>query len=697
MLLRIILLLASVELTSSIGLAMPPPKAARVDKKLEKHGDVRVDPYFWLHDRQSPKVIQHLKDENAFTEFTLKDTAKLQTKLYEEIKGRIEKNDQSAPYSHHGYSYYTRTEGEGEYPIYCRRKGSMEGPEEILVDANVRARGSKYFAMTAPSLSPDERYMAYAVDKQGRRFYNIEVYDRKNGKRILMIEKTAGNFVWAEDSKTLFYARQDPTTLRSYQILRRSVGDLKSEVIYQEDDTTFEVAISKSMSERLLFISSTSTTTSEVRFMPSDKIKNPPTLVQPRIRGLEYSVEDGGDRLFILTNSNAQNFQVMETTREKPNMANWKTLVAHSPLVLIESMDVFDGHIVLNQRENGLSRLRIMNRKDGSVRDIPFQEPAYVVSPYINAEYDAKDFLYSYQSLTTPNTVYAWDFATQQSKEVKQTRVNNYDPSLYTTERVMIKARDGTSVPMSLVYKKGLQKNGKNPALIYGYGSYGISMEPGFRAARASLLDRGFVFAIAHIRGGSEMGRAWYENGKLLKKMNTFHDFIDCSEWLIAQGFTTSDHLYAMGGSAGGLLMGTVINLRPELYRAVIAQVPFVDVVSSMLDESIPLTTGEYDEWGDPRKKEYYDYMKSYSPYDNVKDQKYPHMLVTTGLHDSQVQYWEPAKWVARLRDHNKAATTILLRTNLTAGHGGASGRFAVIKEVAQEYAFMLKLEGITL
>jgi oligopeptidase B len=648
-----------------------------------------------LHDRQNPEVIQHLKDENAFTEFTLKDTVKLQTELYEEIKGRIEKNDQSAPYSHHGYAYYTRTEGDGEYPIYCRRKGAMEGPEEILVDGNVRARGSKYFVMTAPSLSPDERYMAYAVDKQGRRFYDIEVYDKKNGKRVLLIEKTKGNFVWAEDSKTLVYARQDPSTLRSYQILRRSIGDLKSELIYEEEDTTFEVAISKSLSERLLFISSTSTTTSEQRFMLSDKIKDAPTLIQKRIRGLEYSVEDGGDRLFILTNSNAQNFQLMETTREKPAMANWKTLVGHNPQVLIESMDVFDGHIVLNQRENGLSRLRILSRKDGSARDIPFQEPAYVVAPYINAEYDAKDFLYSYQSLTTPNTVYAWDFATQQSKEVKQTRVNNYNPGLYTSERVMIKARDGTSVPMSLVYKKGLKRNGKNPALIYGYGSYGISMEPGFRAARTSLLDRGFVFAIAHIRGGSEMGRAWYENGKLLNKMNTFHDFIDGSEWLIAQGFTSADHLYAMGGSAGGLLMGTVINLRPELYRGVIAQVPFVDVVSTMLDESIPLTTGEYDEWGDPRKKEYYDYMKSYSPYDNVKDLKYPHMLVTTGLYDSQVQYWEPAKWVARLRDHNKAATTILLRTNLSAGHGGASGRFAVIKEVAQEYAFLLKLEGL--
>ncbi|HYX31640.1 MAG TPA: S9 family peptidase [Oligoflexus sp.] len=697
MLLRLSLLLTSIGFTSSLGLAMAPPKTVRLEKKLEKHGDVRVDPYLWLHDRQNPKVIQHLKDENAYTEFVLKDTEKLQTKLYEEIKGRIEKNDQSAPYSHHGYAYYTRTEGEGEYPIYCRRKGAMEGPEEILVNGNVRARGNKYFAMTAPSLSPDERYMAYAVDTQGRRFYTIEVYDRKTGKRVLSLEKTKGNFEWAEDSKTLVYARQDPTTLRSYQILRRTLGDLKSELIHEEKDNTFELSISKSLSERLLFINATSTTTSEVRFLPTDKVKSTPTLVQQRVRGLEYSVEDGGDRLIILTNSNAQNFQVMETTRDKPGMAHWKTLVAHSPQILIEGLEVFDSHIVLNQREGGLSRLRILSRKDGSVRDIPFQEAAYVVSPYINAEYDTKDYLYAYQSLTRPNTVYAWDFAAQQSREIKQTKVNNYDPNAYATERVMVKARDGVDVPVSLVYKKGLQKNGKNPALIYGYGSYGFSMEPSFRSARASLLDRGFVFAIAHIRGGSEMGRAWYESGKLLNKKNTFHDFIDCSQWLIDQGFTSPDHLYAMGGSAGGLLMGTIINLRPDLYKGVIAQVPFVDVVSSMLDETIPLTTGEYDEWGDPRKKEFYDYMKSYSPYDNVKDQKYPHMLVTTGLHDSQVQYWEPAKWVAKLRDHNKAPTSILLRTNLTAGHGGASGRFAVIKEVAQEYAFMLKLEGLTL
>ncbi len=697
MLLRLSLLLTSLGFTSSLGLAMAPPKTVRLEKKLEKHGDVRVDPYLWLHDRQNPRVIQHLKDENAYTESVLKDTEKLQTKLYEEIKGRIEKNDQSAPYSHHGYAYYTRTEGEGEYPIYCRRKGAMEGPEEILVNGNVRARGHKYFAMTAPSLSPDERYMAYAVDTQGRRFYTIEVYDRKTGKRVLSLEKTKGNFEWAEDSKTLVYARQDPTTLRSYQILRRTLGDLKSELIHEEKDNTFELSISKSLSERLLFINATSTTTSEVRFLPTDKVKSTPTLVQQRVRGLEYSVEDGGDRLIILTNSNAQNFQVMETTRDKPGRAHWKTMVAHSPQILIEGLEVFDSHIVLNQREGGLSRLRILSRKDGSVRDIPFQEAAYVVSPYINAEYDTKDYLYAYQSLTRPNTVYAWDFAAQQSREIKQTKVNNYDPNAYATERVMVKARDGVDVPVSLVYKKGLQKNGKNPALIYGYGSYGFSMEPSFRSARASLLDRGFVFAIAHIRGGSEMGRAWYESGKLLNKKNTFHDFIDCSQWLIDQGFTSPDHLYAMGGSAGGLLMGTIINLRPELYKGVIAQVPFVDVVSSMLDETIPLTTGEYDEWGDPRKKEFYYYMKSYSPYDNVKDQKYPHMLVTTGLHDSQVQYWEPAKWVAKLRDHNKAPTSILLRTNLTAGHGGASGRFAVIKEVAQEYAFMLKLEGLTL
>ncbi|MDQ3233125.1 MAG: oligopeptidase B, partial [Pseudobdellovibrionaceae bacterium] len=491
MLLRLSLLLTSLGFTSSLGLAMAPPKTVRLEKKLEKHGDVRVDPYLWLHDRQNPRVIQHLKDENAYTESVLKDTEKLQTKLYEEIKGRIEKNDQSAPYSHHGYAYYTRTEGEGEYPIYCRRKGAMEGPEEILVNGNVRARGHKYFAMTAPSLSPDERYMAYAVDTQGRRFYTIEVYDRKTGKRVLSLEKTKGNFEWAEDSKTLVYARQDPTTLRSYQILRRTLGDLKSELIHEEKDNTFELSISKSLSERLLFINATSTTTSEVRFLPTDKVKSTPTLVQQRVRGLEYSVEDGGDRLIILTNSNAQNFQVMETTRDKPGRAHWKTMVAHSPQILIEGLEVFDSHIVLNQREGGLSRLRILSRKDGSVRDIPFQEAAYVVSPYINAEYDTKDYLYAYQSLTRPNTVYAWDFAAQQSREIKQTKVNNYDPNAYATERVMVKARDGVDVPVSLVYKKGLQKNGKNPALIYGYGSYGFSMEPSFRSARASLLDRG--------------------------------------------------------------------------------------------------------------------------------------------------------------------------------------------------------------
>ncbi len=691
--LPIVLFLASF---ASLGaMAMPAPQPTRLEKKLEQHGDVRVDPYFWLRERQNPKVIQHLKQENAYTDFVLKDTNILQQSLFDEIKGRIEKNDQSAPYSYHGYSYYSRTQGDNEYPIYCRRKGSMEGPEEILVDGNQRAKGTKYFAMTAPSLSPDEKYMAYSVDTQGRRFYTIEVYDRKSGKKVLTVDRTTGNFDWSQNSKTLLYSRQDPSTLRAYQILRRTLGDLKSQLIYEEKDPTFNVSVHKSLSEQLLFINSTSTMSSEVRFLPSHKPSAKPTLVQARTRGLEYSVEDGVDRLFILTNHEAQNFQIMEASRDKPNLSQWKTLVAHNPEVLIEGIEVYDSHLAIMQRQKGLSQIRLMQRKDGSVRDIPFQDPAYVVSPYTNAEYDIKDFLYSYQSLTTPNTVFAWDLSTQQSKEIKQQKVNNYDQNLYTSERVLVKARDGVLVPMSLVYKKGLNKNGKNPTLIYSYGSYGISMEPSFRSSRASLLDRGFVYAIAHIRGGSDMGRSWYENGKLLNKKNTFQDFIDCSQWLIEQGYTSPEHLYAMGGSAGGLLMGAVTNMRPDLYRGVIAQVPFVDVVTTMLDESIPLTTGEYDEWGDPRKKEYYDYMLSYSPYDNVKDQKYPNLLVTTGLYDSQVQYWEPAKWVAKLRDHNKAPTSILMRINMSAGHGGASGRFAIIKEVAQEYAFMLKLEGI--
>ncbi len=693
---RMFLVLCSLGFAATLAWAMPAPQPTKLDKKLEQEGNVRVDPYFWLNERQNPKVIDHLKQENAYTDFALKDTEKLQNSLFEEIKGRIEKNDQSAPYSYRGYSYYTKTEGDGEYPIYCRRKGSMEGPEEILVDGNVRGKGLKYFAMTAPSFSPDEKYMAYAVDTQGRRLYNLEVYDRKTKKKVLSIDKFTGNFEWAQDSKTLVYSRQDPATLRSYQILRQSIGDKKSILIYEEKDPTYSVSVNKSLSEHFLFINSNSTTTSEVRFLSSSKVKSLPTLIQARTRGLEYSVEDGGDRFFVLTNHNAQNFQIMETTREKPDLSNWKTVVAHNPSILLESMLVFDSHIVSFQREKGLTHLILLLRKDGTTRDIPFSDPAYVANFYTNAEYDSKDLLYSYQSLTTPYTVFAWDFATQQSREIKQTKVNNYDAKLYTSERVEVKARDGTMIPMSLVYKKGLQKTGKNPSLIYGYGSYGLSMDPSFRSSRVSLLDRGFVFAIAHIRGGSELGRAWYENGKLLNKKNSFLDFIDCSQWLIDQGFTSTEHLYAMGGSAGGLLMGAITNMRPDLYKGVIAQVPFVDVVTTMLDESIPLTTGEYDEWGDPRQKQYFDYMLSYSPYDNVKDQKYPNILVTTGLHDSQVQYWEPAKWVAKLRDHNKAPTQILMRINMSAGHGGASGRFAVIKEVAQEFAFMLKLEGQT-
>lgn len=680
---------------SSVAVALPPPQPIRIEKKLEQLGDLRIDPYFWLRDRENPQVIEYLKKENAYTDFVLKNTKNLQHKLYQEMKGRVEKNDQSAPYSHHGYSYYTRTQGDQEYLIYCRRKGNMEGPEEILVDGNKRAKGSSYFAMTSPSLSPDEKYIAYAVDTKGRRFYALEVYERKSGKKILSIDNTTGNFEWSEDSRTLLYTLQDTETLRAFKILRRNVEELNNELVYEEKDSSFTVSVHKSLSEQLIFINSNSTMTSEVRFLPSDKPRAEPTLVQMRKSGLEYSVEDGVDRLYILTNHEAKNFQLMEVARDQPDLSHWKTVLAHNPEVLIEGIEVYETHIVLMQRQGGLSQIRLVQRKDGMQENIPFSDAAYVVGPYTNADYKAKSFLYSYQSLISPSTVYSWDFLTHRSSVIKQAKVHHYDQSLYTSERVMVKVSDGVEVPLSLVYKKGLKRTGKNPSLIYAYGSYGISMEPSFRASRVSLLDRGFVFAIAHIRGGSEMGRSWYEDGKLLKKKNTFQDFIDCSQWLVDQAYTSPEHLYAMGGSAGGLLMGAVTNMRPDLYHGVIAQVPFVDVITTMLDESIPLTTSEYDEWGDPRKKEYYDYMLSYSPYDNVKDQKYPSLLVTTGLHDSQVQYWEPAKWVAKLRDHNKATTPILLRVNMSAGHGGASGRFAAMKEVSEVYAFMLNFEGI--
>ncbi len=570
----------------------------------------------------------------------------------------------------------------------------MQGTEELLLDVNELAKGQKFFETGDISVSPDDRYVSYAFDNQGRRFYTIQILDRKSKKAVLTIPRTTGNFEWAEDGKTVFYSRQDPETLRSFQVYRRAIGQKESVLVYEEKDTTFNVGVSKSTSGKLILIQSSSTMADEWRYLPSDKPATTPQVLQPRQRGLEYQIDDGIDRFYILTNHQAPNFQVMEVSKAKTTIDAWKSVLPADPKVFRSGMQVFRSHLAVRERSQGQDLLKLINRTNGKSETITFPEAVYLASPYVNPEYDTKEYLYNYQSLATPPSVFSFSLVDGKQTLIKRKDVpGGFDPNNYVTERIMVKARDGADVPMSLVYRKGLQKNGQNPTLVYGYGSYGITVEPRFSATRLSLLDRGFIYAIAHIRGGSMLGRPWYEDGKLLKKKNTFQDFIDCTEYLVAQKYSHPEMLYAQGGSAGGLLMGAVANMRPDLYNGMIAQVPFVDVMTTMLDESIPLTTGEYDEWGDPRRKEFYDYMRSYSPYDNVIAQKYPHLLVLTGFHDSQVQYWEPAKWVAKLREFNQSKNMILLRTNMDSGHGGASGRLDALQELAETWSFLLMLE----
>jgi oligopeptidase B len=671
-----------------------PPKPEKKPHTMTLHGDERLDNYFWLRERENPAVKAYLEAENAYSAEMLKDAKPHEAKLFNEFKSRIEKVDDSAPYFYRGYYYYDRTLADQNYPAFYRRKGSMQGTEELLLDVNELAKGQKFFETGDISVSPDDRYVSYAFDNQGRRFYTIQILDRKSKKAVLTIPRTTGNFEWAEDGKTVFYSRQDPETLRSFQVYRRAIGQKESVLVYEEKDTTFNVGVSKSTSGKLILIQSSSTMADEWRYLPSDKPATTPQVLQPRQRGLEYQIDDGIDRFYILTNHQAPNFQVMEVSKAKTTIDAWKSVLPADPKVFRSGMQVFRSHLAVRERSQGQDLLKLINRTNGKSETITFPEAVYLASPYVNPEYDTKEYLYNYQSLATPPSVFSFSLVDGKQTLIKRKDVpGGFDPNNYVTERIMVKARDGADVPMSLVYRKGLQKNGQNPTLVYGYGSYGITVEPRFSATRLSLLDRGFIYAIAHIRGGSMLGRPWYEDGKLLKKKNTFQDFIDCTEYLVAQKYSHPEMLYAQGGSAGGLLMGAVANMRPDLYNGMIAQVPFVDVMTTMLDESIPLTTGEYDEWGDPRRKEFYDYMRSYSPYDNVIAQKYPHLLVLTGFHDSQVQYWEPAKWVAKLREFNQSKNMILLRTNMDSGHGGASGRLDALQELAETWSFLLMLE----
>ena len=677
------------------------PVAKIIPKILEKHGDKRTDNYYWLNDRENPEVIDYLKQENDYYEKMTAHTKDFQKDLFEEMKGRIKEDDESVPYLYNGYYYITRYEKGKDYPIYSRKKGSLSAKEEILFNCNELAEGHSYFQLGGLSVSPDNKFASFGTDTVGRRIYTIGVKNLETGKiEVDNIENTTGGAVWANDNKTLFYTRQDKVTLRSdkvYKHILNSDAD-KDVVVFNEKDDTFNVHVTKSKSKKYLMVVSGSTLTTEYQILEADKPNDSFRVFQKRVRGLEYHVSHFGDHFYIVTNKDkADNFKLMKTPEQSTVKESWTDLIPHRKDVLLEDIEIFRDYLVVEERSNGLNKIRIMPWKGKGEYYLPFGSETYNAYPTTNVDFDTDILRYSYQSMATPSSVIDFNMKTKEKEVKKEQQVlgGKFDKNNYTEERVWATAADGTKIPMSMVYRKGLKKDGKNPLLQYAYGSYGATMDPYFSSSRLTLLDRGFIYCIAHIRGGEDMGRQWYEDGKLLKKKNTFTDFIDCSKFLIAEKYTSAEHLYAEGGSAGGLLMGAVINMAPELYHGVIAQVPFVDVMTTMLDDTIPLTTGEYDEWGNPNEKKYYDYMRSYSPYDNLKAQEYPKMYVSTGLHDSQVQYWEPAKWVAKLRTVKTGNNVLFLDTNMDAGHGGASGRFEALKELAKEFSFFLDLEGI--
>lgn len=678
-----------------------PPVAKIIPHKLVKHKHTRVDNYYWLNDRENPEVIDCLNKENEYYHSVTAETKGFQAELFEEMKSRIKEDDQSVPYLYNRYYYITRFEKGQDYPIYSRKKETLEATEELLFDCNELAKGQSYFHLGGLSVSPDNTLALFSVDVVGRRIYTIQVKNLQTGELLSdTIKNVTGTAVWANDNNTIFYSRQDEVTLRSDKIFKHKLGTSQEEdvLVYFEKDETFNVEIAKSKSNKYLAIESGSTLTTEYQILDASTPDGKFKLFQKRVRGLEYSINHYGDSFYILTNKDkAENFKLMKTPETATSKENWVEVIPHREDVLLEDIELFKNFLVLEERANGLNTIKIIPWNGDEAYYLPFDSETYTASASTNVDFDTDILRYSYQSLATPSSVIDFNMKTKEKTVLKEQQVlgGKFDKNNYKEERVWASARDGVKVPVSLVYKKDLVKNGTNPLLQYAYGSYGYSIDCSFSSTRLSLLDRGFIFAIAHIRGGEDLGRNWYETGKLLQKKNTFTDFIDCSKFLIQEKYTSPEHLYAEGGSAGGLLMGAVANMEPSLYNGIIAQVAFVDVVTTMLDESIPLTTGEYDEWGNPNKKEFYDYMLSYSPYDNVTAQEYPNMYVSTGLHDSQVQYWEPAKWVAKLRATKTDSNLLFLDTNMDAGHGGASGRFEALKELAKEFSFLLDLEKI--
>jgi oligopeptidase B len=675
------------------------PKAKKIEKKLEKFGDVRIDNYYWLNDRENQEVIDYLNAENDYLKADMKHTEKFQEDLFEEMKSRIKEDDESVPYKKDGYYYITKFKKGNEYPIYLRKKETLDAEEEIMFDVNEMARGFSYYQLGGIAISTNRNIAAYGVDTVSRRIYTIRFKNLETGELYDdVIEGTTGGCTWANDNKTVFYSRKDPQTLRSFKIFKHVLGtDSADDIeIYYEEDDTFNTFVYKTKSKKFLVIGSSHSISSEYRILDANNPDGEFKIFQKRERNHEYSFGHYDGNFYIHTNLDAQNFRLMKTSEGKTEKKYWQEFIPHREDVMLEGLEIFKNFYVLEERENGLNKIRIQSW-DGKVDYyLPFEEEAYSAGIGSNPEFDSELLRYGYNSLTTPSSVIEFNMQTKEQNILKEQEVlGDFDKDNYASERVWAIADDGTKVPVTMVYRKGMKKDGKSPLLLYAYGSYGHTIDPYFSSIRLSLLDRGFTYAIAHIRGGQYLGRKWYEDGKMLKKKNTFTDFINVADFLIEQKYTSPDHLYAMGGSAGGLLMGAAINMKPEIFNGVVSAVPFVDVLTTMLDDSIPLTTGEYDEWGNPNEEEYYFYMKSYSPYDNVEAKEYPNMLITTGLHDSQVQYWEPAKWIAKLRELKTDNNRLLMFTNMETGHGGASGRFESLKEVALEYAFLFDLEGI--
>ena len=678
-----------------------PPSAKKIPKELKKFDSKRVDNYFWLKNRDDPKVIEYLEKENHYFKKMTSDTEDFQETIYNEIKKKIKEDDQSVPYFLNGYWYLTKYQKNKNYPIYLRRKSDLNSKDQILFDCNLLAEGYEYFNLSNIKISPNNKFAAYSVDTLSRRLYTIRIKNLHTGEVLNdQIINTSGGFAWANDNKTLFYTNRDSDTLRNDKILRHEIGTKSKDdkIVFHEKDNTFYTSVSKSKSNKFIIISSHSTLTSEFQFLDANKPLDNFRLFNQRKRGLEYSINHYEKFFYIITNiDNAKNYKLMKTPIGGTEYENWINVIDHRKDVLIEGIDIFKNYLVISERANGLNRINVRKWDDSESYYLDLKSETFSSYTTTNVDFDTNILRYGFNSITQPPSIIDFNMSSKKKTIRKQQQVldDNFKNKNYISERIWSQSEDGTKIPISLVYKKGLIKNNKNPLLLYGYGSYGNTIDPYFSVSRLSLLDRGFVFAIAHVRGSEYMGRKWYDEGKLLKKTNTFKDFITCTKHLISEGYTNTNQTYAYGGSAGGLLMGSVINMEPELYNGVIAAVPFVDVLTTMLDETIPLTTGEYDEWGNPNNEEFYNYILSYSPYDNVKKMKYPNLLVTTGLYDSQVQYWEPAKWVAKLRELKVGENLLLLKTNMDSGHGGASGRFDALKEVAREYVFLFSLENI--